>query len=64
LPPRQRPEAGESPYEQTKAAIEKIRLALAPASLSLDDVVRTRMFVTAGGDRSERVSRKYVTRLT
>ncbi len=40
------PEAGEGPYEQTKAAIEKIRLALAQAGLSLHDVVRTRMFVT------------------
>lgn len=40
------PEAGESPYEQTKAAIEKIRLALSQAGATLDDVVRTRMFVT------------------
>lgn len=40
------PEAGDSPYEQTKAAIEKIRLALSQVGAGLDDVVRTRMFVT------------------
>lgn len=40
------PEAGDSPYEQTKAAIEKIGLALSQAGVDLDAVVRTRMFVT------------------
>lgn len=40
------PEAGDSPYEQTKAAIAKIAKALAEAGVGLADVVRTRMFVT------------------
>ncbi len=40
------PEAGDDPYEQTKAAIAKVRAALVQAGASLDDVVRTRMFVT------------------
>jgi enamine deaminase RidA (YjgF/YER057c/UK114 family) len=40
------PEAGDNPYEQTKAAIEKVRLALERAGVTLGDVVRTRMFVT------------------
>lgn len=40
------PEAGAGAYEQTKAAIEKIRLALREAGCTLADVVRTRMFVT------------------
>lgn len=40
------PEAGDDAYAQTKAAIEKIRAALEEAGVSLDDVVRTRMFVT------------------
>jgi enamine deaminase RidA (YjgF/YER057c/UK114 family) len=40
------PEAGADPYQQTKAAIEKVRLALAEAGCGLAHVVRTRMFVT------------------
>jgi len=40
------PEAGDSPYAQTGAAIAKIGQALAEAGLGLGDVVRTRMFVT------------------
>lgn len=40
------PEAGDSPYEQTKAAIAKVASALAEAGVGLGDVVRTRMFVT------------------
>ncbi len=40
------PEAGVDAHAQTKAAIEKIRVALAQAGATLDDVVRTRMFVT------------------
>lgn len=37
---------GADAYEQTKAAIAKIEVALHEAGASLDDVVRTRMFVT------------------
>ena len=40
------PEAGDDPYEQTKAAIAKIATALEQAGVGLQDVVRTRMFVT------------------
>jgi len=40
------PEAGDSPEAQTKAALEKIRLALQEAGVGFADVVRTRMFVT------------------
>jgi enamine deaminase RidA (YjgF/YER057c/UK114 family) len=40
------PEAGDSPYAQTKGAIEKIEQALSQAGVGLADVVRTRMFVT------------------
>jgi enamine deaminase RidA (YjgF/YER057c/UK114 family) len=40
------PEAGDSPYAQTTAAIAKIGQALAEAGVGLGDVVRTRMFVT------------------
>jgi enamine deaminase RidA (YjgF/YER057c/UK114 family) len=40
------PEAGADPYEQAKAAIEKVRRALEKAGCGLADVVRTRMFVT------------------
>lgn len=40
------PEAGDDAYAQTKAAIEKIRTALTEAGAAMDDVVRTRMFVT------------------
>jgi enamine deaminase RidA (YjgF/YER057c/UK114 family) len=40
------PEAGADPYDQTKAAIEKVRQALEKAGCGLVDVVRTRMFVT------------------
>ncbi len=40
------PEAGDSAYEQTRAAIRKVAAALDAAGATLDDVVRTRMFVT------------------
>ena len=39
-------EAGDSAYEQTKAAIAKIAEALAHVGLGLDSVVRTRLYVT------------------
>ena len=37
---------GADAYEQTKAAIAKIEMALHEAGATLDDVVRTRLFVT------------------
>ena len=37
---------GTDEYAQTKRVLEKIREALAAAGATLDDVVRTRMFVT------------------
>jgi enamine deaminase RidA (YjgF/YER057c/UK114 family) len=37
---------GGDAYEQTKAAIAKIEVALREAGAELDDVVRTRIFVT------------------
>jgi enamine deaminase RidA (YjgF/YER057c/UK114 family) len=37
---------GGDAYEQTKAAIAKIEVALREAGAELDDVVRTRLFVT------------------
>lgn len=37
---------GETPYEQTVAALEIVEGALAEAGGSLDDVVRTRLYVT------------------
>ena len=40
------PEAGDDPYEQTKAAIAKVAAALEQAGVGIEDVVRTRMFVT------------------
>jgi enamine deaminase RidA (YjgF/YER057c/UK114 family) len=40
------PEAGESAYAQTKAAIAKIADALAQLGLGLESVVRTRLYVT------------------
>jgi enamine deaminase RidA (YjgF/YER057c/UK114 family) len=41
---------GPDAYVQAKAAIAKIEAALEEAGASLDDVVRTRMFVTDIGD--------------
>ena len=40
------PVGGNSAYEQTKFVIQKIEKILKKAGASLDDVVRTRMFVT------------------
>jgi enamine deaminase RidA (YjgF/YER057c/UK114 family) len=37
---------GNDAYEQTKAAIAKIEVALREAGAELDDIVRTRIFVT------------------
>ena len=37
---------GADAYEQTKAAIARIEVALVEAGASLDDVVRTRIFTT------------------
>lgn len=37
---------GDSPYEQTRFIIQKIAAILQRAGASLEDVVRTRMFVT------------------
>jgi enamine deaminase RidA (YjgF/YER057c/UK114 family) len=41
-----KPVGGTSAYEQTKFAIQKIEKVLEQAGASLNDVVRTRMFVT------------------
>ncbi len=40
------PEAGDSPYEQTKAILAKLGPVLAEAGVSFADVVRTRIFLT------------------
>src|SRR5450432_1190883 len=40
------PEAGDSPYAQKKATIEKIGVALDQAGVGFADVVRTRLYVT------------------
>lgn len=37
---------GDDPYLQTKYALDKIKATLESAGASVDDVVRTRMFVT------------------
>lgn len=37
---------GETPYEQTVAALEIVEAALVEADAALDDVVRTRLYVT------------------
>ena len=44
--PSGKPVGGTSAYEQTKFAIQKIEKVLQQAGASLNDVVRTRMFVT------------------
>lgn len=49
---------GADAYEQTKAAIARIDVALHVAGASLDDVVRTRIFVTDIGT-SEQVGRAH-----
>lgn len=41
---------GADAYEQATASIAKIEMALHEAGASLDDVIRTRMFVTNIGD--------------
>lgn len=40
------PEAGDSAYDQTKATLEKIRVALEAVGCTFADVVRTRIYVT------------------
>lgn len=40
------PEAGDTPYAQTKGALEIIGTALAQAGVGFEHVVRTRLFVT------------------
>jgi enamine deaminase RidA (YjgF/YER057c/UK114 family) len=40
------PQAGDTPYEQAKGALEIIGAALAEAGVTFADVVRTRIFVT------------------
>jgi len=40
----------DDPYEQARICIEKIARALGEAGAKLDDVVRTRIFVTSAGD--------------
>jgi len=40
------PQAGGTPYEQAKGALEIIGMALAEAGVTFADVVRTRIFVT------------------
>ena len=50
---------GGDAYEQTKSAIAKIEVALHEAGASLEDVVRTRMFVTAIGEQWQDVGRAH-----
>jgi enamine deaminase RidA (YjgF/YER057c/UK114 family) len=50
---------GADAYEQTKAAIQKIETALREAGATLNDVVRTRMFVTNIAAQWEQVGRAH-----
>jgi enamine deaminase RidA (YjgF/YER057c/UK114 family) len=50
---------GADAYEQTKAAIAKIETALHEAGASLEDVVRTRMYVTGIESQWEDVGRAH-----
>ena len=50
---------GESAYEQAKAALAKIEAALAELGASLDDVVRTRMFVVDIEANADQVGRAH-----
>jgi enamine deaminase RidA (YjgF/YER057c/UK114 family) len=43
----------DTPYEQARICLQIIERALAEAGASLDDVVRTRMFVTDARDAAE-----------
>jgi enamine deaminase RidA (YjgF/YER057c/UK114 family) len=43
----------DTPYEQTRVCLQIIERALAEAGASLDDVVRTRIFVTDARDAPE-----------
>jgi enamine deaminase RidA (YjgF/YER057c/UK114 family) len=51
---------GADAYEQTKSAIAKIETALHEAGASLEDVVRTRLYVTAIGEQWELVGRAHL----
>lgn len=51
---------GADAYEQSKTAIAKIELALHEAGASLDDVVRTRLFVTDIDGQWELVARAHL----
>jgi enamine deaminase RidA (YjgF/YER057c/UK114 family) len=51
---------GADAYEQTKSAIAKIEMALHEAGASLEDVIRTRLFVTNIAERWELVGRAHL----
>lgn len=51
---------GADAYEQTKSAIAKIEMALHEAGASLEDVVRTRLFVTNIDAQWEDVARAHL----
>ncbi|MBV8489880.1 MAG: RidA family protein [Candidatus Eremiobacteraeota bacterium] len=51
---------GADAYEQTKSAIAKIEIALHEAGASLEDVVRTRLYVTAIAEQWEDVARAHL----
>jgi len=50
---------GDSAYEQARAALDTIAAALADLGASLEDVVRTRMFVVDIQDNADEVGRAH-----